>query len=59
VAKFQQAGVKKVILDLRDNPGGEVDSAQDITSLVVARQCASHARKAWQPSGEQLPGYWR
>jgi carboxyl-terminal processing protease len=33
VTKFQQAGVKKVILDLRDNPGGEVDSAQDISSL--------------------------
>ena len=30
---FQKAGVKKVVLDLRDNPGGEVDSAQDIASL--------------------------
>jgi carboxyl-terminal processing protease len=38
VAKFQQAGVQKVILDLRDNPGGEVNSAQDISSL-------------WLPSG--------
>lgn len=33
VQKFQQAGVKKIILDLRDNPGGEVDSAQNIASL--------------------------
>jgi carboxyl-terminal processing protease len=33
VQSFQQAGVKKVILDLRDNPGGEVDSAQNIASL--------------------------
>jgi carboxyl-terminal processing protease len=33
VSKFQAAGVKKVILDLRDNPGGEVTSAQDIASL--------------------------
>jgi len=33
VAKFQQAGVKKVILDLRDDPGGEVATAQDIASL--------------------------
>jgi len=33
VASFQQAGVKRVILDLRDNPGGEVDSAQAISSL--------------------------
>jgi carboxyl-terminal processing protease len=33
VSKFQQAGVKKVIVDLRDNPGGEVDAAQDIASL--------------------------
>lgn len=36
VTKFQQAGVKKIILDLRDNPGGEVDSAQDISSLWLA-----------------------
>ncbi len=33
VTKFQQAGVKKLVLDLRDNPGGEVDSARDISSL--------------------------
>ncbi|HUB93071.1 MAG TPA: S41 family peptidase [Verrucomicrobiae bacterium] len=33
VANFQQSGVKKVILDLRDDPGGEVTSAQDIASL--------------------------
>jgi carboxyl-terminal processing protease len=33
VQKFQAANVKKVILDLRDNPGGEVNSAQDISSL--------------------------
>ncbi|HSX30760.1 MAG TPA: S41 family peptidase [Candidatus Saccharimonadales bacterium] len=31
--KFQQAGVKKVILDLRDDPGGEVTTAQDIASM--------------------------
>ncbi|HSX15718.1 MAG TPA: S41 family peptidase [Candidatus Saccharimonadales bacterium] len=33
VASFQQNGVRKIVLDLRDNPGGEVDSAQDIASL--------------------------
>lgn len=33
VSGFQQKGVTKVILDLRDNPGGEVDSAQNIASL--------------------------
>lgn len=33
VASFQKADVKKVILDLRDNPGGEVDAAQNIASL--------------------------
>ncbi|MEJ0073740.1 MAG: S41 family peptidase [Candidatus Saccharibacteria bacterium] len=33
VTKFQQAGVKKVILDLRDDPGGEVTAAQDIASV--------------------------
>lgn len=41
VSKFQQAGVKKVIVDLRDNPGGEVDAAQDIASL-------------WLPSGATI-----
>jgi len=33
VASFENAGVKKIVLDMRDNPGGEVDSAQDIASL--------------------------
>jgi len=33
VKKFQAAGVNKIILDLRNNPGGEVDSAQNIASL--------------------------
>jgi carboxyl-terminal processing protease len=33
VKKFQQAGVQKVVLDLRNDPGGEVDSAQNIASL--------------------------
>jgi carboxyl-terminal processing protease len=33
VSDFQKQGVKKVILDLRDDPGGEVDTAQDISSL--------------------------
>lgn len=31
--KFQQAGVKKLVLDLRDDPGGEVTTAQNIASL--------------------------
>jgi len=33
VTKFQQASVKKIVVDLRDNPGGEVDAAQKIASL--------------------------
>lgn len=33
VDKFGQANVKKVILDLRDNPGGEVSTAVDLSSL--------------------------
>jgi len=33
VQSFQKAGVKRVVLDLRDNPGGEVESAQNIASL--------------------------
>jgi carboxyl-terminal processing protease len=33
VTAFQKAGVKKVILDLRDDPGGEVTTAQNIASL--------------------------
>ncbi len=37
VTSFQQAGVKKVVLDLRDNPGGEVDSAQAISSLWLPK----------------------
>ena len=37
VAKFQQAGVKKLVLDLRDDPGGEVETAQDISSLWLSK----------------------
>jgi carboxyl-terminal processing protease len=33
VTKCQQAGSKKAILDLRNNPGGEVESAVNIASL--------------------------
>lgn len=33
VTKLQQQGAKKIILDLRDNGGGEVDIAQDIASM--------------------------
>lgn len=41
VQSFQKAGVKKVILDLRDDPGGEVSSAQNIASL-------------WLPQGDTI-----
>jgi carboxyl-terminal processing protease len=34
---FQDQGVKKLILDLRDDPGGEVNSAQDIASLWLPK----------------------
>jgi carboxyl-terminal processing protease len=37
VEKLQQAGAKKLVLDLRDNPGGEVDSARDISSLWLEK----------------------
>ena len=33
VQNFQQNGVKKIVLDLRDDPGGEVTTAQNIASL--------------------------
>lgn len=38
---FQKAGVKGVILDLRDNPGGLVDAAVDVSSL-------------WLPGGKTI-----
>lgn len=34
--KFKNAGVKGVILDLRDDPGGEVDAAVNVSSLWLA-----------------------
>jgi carboxyl-terminal processing protease len=33
VSTFEQKGVKKIVLDLRDDPGGEVDTAKNIASL--------------------------
>ncbi len=36
VSDFQTHGVKKVVLDLRDDPGGEVSSAQNIASLWLS-----------------------
>jgi len=36
VQTFRDHGVQKVILDLRNNPGGEVESAQNISSLWLA-----------------------
>ncbi len=33
--KFKQQGVKGVILDLRDNPGGLLDAAVDVSSLWI------------------------
>jgi carboxyl-terminal processing protease len=36
VQDFQQHGVKKAVLDLRDDPGGEVTSAQQIASLWLS-----------------------
>lgn len=37
ITDFQHKGVKKLIVDLRDNPGGEVDSAQEIASLWLGK----------------------
>lgn len=45
VAAFQAAGVKKIILDLRDNPGGEVDSAQHIASLWLPKDTLIESEK--------------
>lgn len=36
VNDFQRAGVKKIVLDLRDDPGGEVTTAQNIASLWLS-----------------------
>lgn len=33
---FTSSGVKKIILDLRDNPGGEVDSAVELCSMWLS-----------------------
>lgn len=37
VASFEKAGVTKIVLDLRDNPGGLVDSAVNVSSLWLPK----------------------
>lgn len=43
--EFQQKGVKKVILDLRDNPGGTVNAAQGLLGLWLDRQVVMTERR--------------
>lgn len=45
IAQFKKQGVKKVILDLRDDPGGEVTTAQDIASLWLPKDALIMAEK--------------
>jgi len=45
VTSFQKAGVKKLVLDLRDNPGGEVDAAQNIASLWLPKNALIEQEK--------------
>ncbi|KAB2950991.1 S41 family peptidase [Heliorestis acidaminivorans] len=35
LTRFQQEGVKGIVLDLRDNPGGELESSVDIASHFI------------------------
>lgn len=37
VTEFKKAGVQKVVLDLRDNPGGMVDTAINLSSLWLKK----------------------
>jgi carboxyl-terminal processing protease len=43
--KFLQQGVKKVILDLRGNPGGEVSAAQSLAGLWLDHQVVLTQRR--------------
>jgi carboxyl-terminal processing protease len=59
VSNFQQHNVKKVVLDLRDDPGGEVDTAQDIVSLwlsdralIMQEKRGSTVVDSYQATGE-------
>lgn len=59
VSTFQQHGVKKIVLDLRDNPGGEVDTAQNIASmwlphgkLIMQEKRGSKVVDSYRSTGE-------
>lgn len=45
VDKFKAAGVKEIVLDLRNNPGGEVNSAQSIASLWLNKNAIIEQEK--------------
>ncbi len=37
LASFEQAGIRKVLLDLRDNPGGEMHAALDVCRMFTPK----------------------
>ena len=48
--KLEQAGVTRLVLDLRDNPGGLLDQAVAVSSLFLARGPVVSIQTAARPA---------
>lgn len=49
LSEFDNKGIKKVILDLRDNPGGLLDEAISLSRLFIPKGPIVHIRRNFMP----------
>jgi carboxyl-terminal processing protease len=53
IAEAQSAGAKRFVLDLRDNPGGLVEQAEEVATLFLPAKSDVYIRKDAEGSGEE------
>ena len=53
IAEAQSAGAERFVLDLRDNPGGLVEQAEEVATLFLPAKSDVYIRKDAEGSGEE------